>query len=231
MRRIVPLLALLLAGCACRSNPAELVRESGDSLANRTDQRNANTDLVPGVAIADTSANAVAAPTTGSVETQTNNNAGSPTLDLHDLFGLERQAGQIISTTSPAEAAVVRTLERTETRLRTVEDEIDALGGAATPQRAQELAAARGNLVAERDVLLGKLDAYARQKVADAQALSPKLDLSRLESIAAFVINQQHVGTERQLTDEQAKSTAEAIKALYARKAPSSGQANAGGGN
>lgn len=230
--RLLPLLALalLLAACsASRSTPCDTIKTAGDSLANRTDQRNTNTDAVPGVAVADTSANAVAAPTTGSVETQTNNSAGAPQLTLHDLFGLERQAANVLGSTSPAEAAVVRTLERTEQRLHTVEDEIDA--NVATPERKAELGAIRDRLATERDALLVRLDGYARQKVADAQAISPKLDLSRLEQIAAFVINNQQVGTERQLTDAQAAATADAIKALYARKAPSAGGASGGGGN
>lgn len=225
-RRGVPMLLLgalaiaaaLFGGCSTRCAPDEVIKAAGDSMQTSVDQANRNTDLVPGVAVSDTGSNSVAAPTTGSVETQTNNNAGAPQLQVHDLFGLERQAANVISSTSPAEGSVLRTLDRNEKRLSVVEDEIDANVG--SPERKQELGALRSVLTAEHDALLGKLEVYAKQKIEDARALAPSLDLSRLEKIVAFVINQQQVGTDHQLTDEQSKATAEAMKAVYGREAP-----------
>lgn len=207
------LVALFLAGCATRSTPCDVIRSAGDSMAQGVDQSNRQFDLVPGVAVADTSANAVAAPTTGAVETQTNNSATSPQLQVHDLFGFERQAANIISSTSPAEAATIRRLAKVEERLSIVEDAIDA-GVAPNLPQLEFQAKALGE---ERDKLIAALERYAAEKIAAARELAPQISLPNLERIVAFVVNQQQVGTDKQLTDAQAQATAEAMKSVYGR--------------
>lgn len=211
------LLLTILVGCSTRSAPCDVVGTTGDKLVNRDDLRNTNTDIVPGVAIADSDGEAIAAPTTATVETQTNNNNDAPQLTVHDLFGLERQVANVLGTTMPGEALTLRNMERIEMRLNAIQTRLDTDPALTSTDRA-ELKAQITDLEGSLGAVRLQLDQYAERKVAMAKELAPKLELPALERIVAFVVSNNNAGTDRSITDAQAESIKDAVKGAFERK-------------
>lgn len=209
---------LLLAGCATRNQPCESIAAAGDQMRQTgPEQSNANTDFTPTVQVGDTGAALANAPTNSSVEVQTNNNAMAPQLQVHDLFGSAALAKNILTSTTPAEASVIRSLEWKEQRAKNLSLQMDSCRA---PEDRAMIAGHLEKLEREISTLREELKTFATAKVDQLRELSPGLDLSSLESIVAMVVDNDHVGTDREMTDAQAQAVRDAVVASFARPVP-----------
>lgn len=211
--------ALVVAGCATREKPSDCLTAAGQatSAMQRPEQTAQNIDTIPGVAIADTSANAISAPQAVGVEVQAQNQNSGPQVSFA-LFDV-REAMGMLTHTSPAEAYVVKALDDARAGSAAIARRLDN-DPTLTPTDRTALEGRQAALDARVDALLARLDRYAEAKVNAAKAILP--DLSALQSIAynfTDVLNQASGAAEYpHISDDQARAIqAAATVALSSR--------------
>ena len=207
------LVVLVLGGCqGTRDSGCDVMESAGGVNASmKPTQSTSKWDALTGAALADSDGDAVQSNQRVAVDVQAPNQSTGPQITIAPLVGDAKAAAAILSSTSPAEQAVINRLNANELALAAVNARLEtdpALTGA-------ERFALEAKSKAYTDALgplLAKLDVYAKRKFDAAAAFVP--DLSALSEITYQIVTNTNAGsTAPNISDHAAQAIAKVAEA------------------